>query len=61
MPLAFLPPLKNTTKRTLHPERIVAIAAGWHHTVGLKSDGTVVVVGENASGECKLSAWTDME
>ena len=36
------------------------IAAGAYHTVGLKPDGTVVAVGENAEGECDVGSWTDI-
>jgi len=37
---------------------ISQIAAGWGHTVGLKSDGTVVAVGGNPSGQCNVTGWT---
>ncbi len=33
------------------------IAAGRRHTVGLKSDGTVVAVGENEYGQCDVNGW----
>jgi alpha-tubulin suppressor-like RCC1 family protein len=36
------------------------IAAGLRHTVGLESDGTVVAVGDNGSGQCNVSSWTDI-
>lgn len=36
------------------------ISAGWAHTVGLKSDGTVVAVGDNEDGQCNVSGWTDI-
>jgi alpha-tubulin suppressor-like RCC1 family protein len=36
---------------------IVQIAAGYGHTVGLKSDGTVIAVGHNTYGQCDLSGW----
>ncbi|WP_242295075.1 RCC1 domain-containing protein, partial [Bacillus cereus group sp. BfR-BA-01381] len=39
---------------------IVAIAAGCAHTVGLKSDGTVVAVGENTYGQCDVSSWRNI-
>ncbi len=47
---------------------VVAIAAGggsgnYHgdgHTVGLKSDGTVVAVGDNTFGQCEVSSWRDV-
>ena len=34
--------------------------AAKYHTVGLKSDGTVVAVGDNNYGECDVSDWTDI-
>jgi hypothetical protein len=36
------------------------ITAGTCHTVGLKSDGTVVAAGDNASGQCNVRDWTDI-
>ena len=36
------------------------LAAGWAHTVGLKTDGTVVAVGDNEWGQCDVSGWTDI-
>jgi hypothetical protein len=39
---------------------IPMVAAGGWHTVGLKSDGTVVAVGRNMDGECGVGAWTDI-
>lgn len=38
---------------------IIAISAS-SHTVGLKSDGTVVACGVNRYGQCDLSGWTDI-
>lgn len=38
---------------------IVAISAA-SHTVGLKSDGTVVACGVNRFGQCDVSDWTDI-
>ena len=38
---------------------IIAISAA-SHTVGLKSDGTVVACGVNRYGQCDLSGWTDI-
>ena len=38
---------------------IVAISAGWDYTVGLKSDGSVVTVGNN-DGQCNVSDWHDI-
>ena len=35
-----------------------AVAAGWGHTVGVKSDGTVVAVGRNDYGQCNVGGWT---
>ena len=36
------------------------LAAGYDYTVGLKSDGTVVAVGDNDFGQCKVGGWTDI-
>jgi alpha-tubulin suppressor-like RCC1 family protein len=35
---------------------VVAIAAGWRHTVALKDDGTVAAWGDNASGQTAVPA-----
>ena len=35
---------------------VVAIAAGWYHTVALKQDGTVVAWGDNENGQTKVPA-----
>jgi hypothetical protein len=37
-----------------------SVAAGHSHTVGLKSDGTVVAVGYNGAGQCNLFDWNLM-
>jgi hypothetical protein len=36
------------------------VAGGVGHTVGLKSDGTVVAVGDNAYGQCGVGDWMDI-
>ncbi len=36
------------------------LSAGGYHTVGLRADGTVVATGNNASGHCDVSGWTDV-
>jgi len=36
------------------------VAAGESHTVVLKSNGTVVAVGNNEDGQCNVSEWTDI-
>ena len=33
------------------------VSAGYFHTVGMKSDGTVVAVGNNDFGQCNIGAW----
>ena len=51
------------TQRQLLQETMAdrkTIAAGRTHTVGLKADGTVEVVGSNDSGQCKTKGWTDI-
>ena len=37
-----------------------AASAGGLRTVGLKSDGTVVAVGNNYLGQCDVGTWTDI-
>ena len=37
-----------------------SISTGEFHTIGLKSDGTVVTVGSNSDGQCDVSGWTDI-
>ncbi len=36
------------------------IAVGTFHTVGLKSDGTVVAIGRNECGECDIDDWQNI-
>ena len=53
-------------KRRLAPERERIskyrglLSAGYSHTVGLKSDGTVVAVGDNDEGQCDVASWKDI-
>ena len=37
---------------------ITQIAAGGHHTVGLKADGTALAVGWDYEGLCDVDSWT---
>ena len=36
------------------------VAGGYYHTVGLKSNGTVVAVGYNYYGQLNVSSWTNI-
>jgi len=36
------------------------VAAGSYHTVGLKTNGAVVAVGDNSYGQCNVNGWTDI-
>ncbi|MBM4463415.1 MAG: hypothetical protein FJ012_08780 [Chloroflexi bacterium] len=49
-------PLEMVQASTAHP----MVAAGIFHTVGLKSDGTVVAVGNNGYGQCEVGDWTNI-
>jgi hypothetical protein len=40
------------------PEYSPIVATGWAHTVGVKSDGSVIAVGDNDWGQCDVSDWT---
>ncbi len=37
-----------------------SISAGGYHTVGLKSNGTVIACGNNDNGQCNVSKWKDI-
>ena len=58
--------LQEITDNLAEWSNIVAIAAGGGsnaspgtgHTVGLRSDGTVVAVGDNTYGQCNVNDWT---
>jgi len=36
------------------------VAAGSYHTVGLKTNGAVVAVGDNSYGQCNVNGWTNI-
>ena len=38
----------------------LSLAAGSLHTVGLRSDGTLVARGKNDDGRCNVSSWADI-
>ena len=40
---------------------ITQVAAGHRHTVGLKSDGTVVAVGATNEGQCDVNEWFEID
>ena len=52
-------PLKRPSM-ILSERKKVIIACGASHTVGLKSDGTVVAVGYNDYGQCNVSGWSNI-
>ena len=37
-----------------------SISAGGYHTIGLKSNGTVIACGNNDNGQCDVSKWKDI-
>ena len=39
---------------------MVAVSAGLGYTVGLKSNGRVVAIGNNYEGQCDVKGWTDI-
>ena len=53
---AALPMALNTPEGNVNP----MVAAGGGHIVGLKTDGTVVAVGENINKRCNVGGWTDI-
>jgi len=44
---------------TIPTRTVPAVSAGWTHTVGLKSDGTVVAIGDNDYGQCDVVSFLD--
>ena len=41
-------------------QRILSLAAGSNHTVGLHSDGTVVAAGRDTNGRCEVDNWSSI-
>lgn len=50
----------NNIQHEVNWNNIVGIAAGKAHTVGLKTDGTVVAKGNTEQGQCDVDGWTDI-
>ena len=46
-------------RKKISPARALISAGGWH-TVGSKSDGMVMAVGDNRRGQCYVDEWTDI-
>lgn len=53
---ARLKPIRETTVKKASS----LISANDRHTVGLKSDGTVIAVGKNEADQCNVSGWRDI-
>ncbi len=51
---------EDTTSDVYKWRDIVGISSGYSHTVGLKSDGTVVATGNDFSNQCKVDDWEDI-
>lgn len=39
---------------------MVDIACASDHTIGLRSDGTVIAAGDNSFGQCEVGEWSDI-
>lgn len=56
----------NTLVVTIKMEKVIingnidSTAAGSFHTLGLKSDGTVVATGKNIDGQCNVESWSNI-
>ena len=57
MTITFLSLVYQATATAAQPQ----VVAGDSHTMGLKSDGTVVAVGWNDNGQCDVSSWTGIQ
>jgi alpha-tubulin suppressor-like RCC1 family protein len=53
---SFAAPAKSVQANSVRP----MIAAGNYHSVGLRSDGTVLAVGNNQYGQCNIASWKDI-
>ena len=38
----------------------IILSASYYHSVGVKSDGTVIAIGSNDEGQCDVSGWTNI-
>ena len=52
--------LAQEAKQSYWATQQLPLAAGWYHTVGLRSDGTLATTGDNGLGQCDVSGWTDI-
>lgn len=50
----------NSQKPTTALTASAPLACGAFHTIGLRSDGTVVAAGSNSAKQSKVSGWTDI-
>lgn len=57
--MEYITPNEAVLKAKHYPR--ATIAAGRRHTIGLKSDGTVVAVGDNEFGQCNVNDWRDIQ
>lgn len=51
---------EEENKRLEKENRIIAIEANNNNTIGLRNNGTVVVAGNNDSGQCNTDTWTNV-
>jgi hypothetical protein len=54
------PPELDASINNSEDSNVMGIAAGRTHTIGLRSDGTVVVIGWNEFGQINVSGWSDL-
>lgn len=51
---------KSVQSESVQIEGATTVSTARYHSVGLKSDGTVVAFGQNFFGECDVSGWKDI-
>ena len=52
--------LSEDERKVLEQNDVVSFAEGYFHKAFLKSDGSVVAVGDNDEGQCDVSNWQDI-
>ena len=52
--------IKECNFQNMVEKNITTVSGDYKHTIGLKSNGTVVAVGDNGKGQCNIKYWTNI-